>query len=150
MAKDMFVNGAVNELLQEFCEEYIRLAEMIILFDPEKMQKIDQQENVAIENAFLSKDSYYAYLGENGINAHFDVIRARQIKENIELNSGPKVVCKKIVKHINEHRFECEKIGIVMKHSNSIMPHEIYQNYKTVISQLENLKLLIEGNNYKN
>lgn len=75
---------------KEFCEEYIRLAEMIIEFEQDQMEMLDKIEQDELSNLYIGVRTKLSFLGETGIKQHFRIMKARIIKETIEKNSGVK------------------------------------------------------------
>lgn len=134
------ITSSINIPYKEFCEEYIRLAELIIQFEQEQMEIIDKSEEDEITKIYMGEKTKLSYLGEEGIKKHFNIKRARIIKESIQNNRGVSEAYNILNKYVLHHSVEIEKLGLTIKIGETLKPIELIENYEIAVSSLNNFK----------
>ncbi len=133
--------SSLNAPYKDFCEEYIRLAELIIQFDQDQMERIAQAENDEITHIYMGVRTNLSFLGEEGIKHHFKVVKARLIKEAIENNSGVKFAYGQLNRFMRTHKVESSKIGMTMQNGTFLAPLELLNNYEIAVKCAQNFKI---------
>lgn len=135
------ITSSLNTPYKDFCEEYIRLAELIIQFEQDQMEKIDKAEKDEITRLHMGESTKLSYLGEDGIKKHYLIIKARIIRETMEQNSGVKQVYDTLNKYVLQHNVERGKMGLTMKNGKMLTPIELIENYEIVVQQVANFNI---------
>lgn len=135
------ITSSLNSPYRDFCEEYIRLAELIIQFEQDQMEIIEKAENDELTMLYMGQKTKLSFLGENGIRKHFQLVKARIIKESIDKNSGVREAYNMLNKYLAKHSVERTKLGITIKNGTTLMPIELIQNYEVAVNQLTNFKV---------
>lgn len=142
--KNDFTNSiasSLNSPYRDFCEEYIRLAELIIQFEQDQVEIIEKAEKDELTMLYMGQKTKLSFLGENGIKKHFQLVKARIIKESIDKNSGVREAYNMLNKYLAKHSVERTKLGITIKNGTTLMPIELIQNYEVAVNQLTNFKV---------
>lgn len=135
------ITSSLNSPYRDFCEEYIRLAELIIQFEQDQVEIIEKAEKDELTMLYMGQKTKLSFLGENGIKKHFQLVKARIIKESIDKNSGVREAYNMLNKYLAKHSVERTKLGITIKNGTTLMPIELIQNYEVAVNQLTNFKV---------
>ncbi|MCX4365234.1 MAG: hypothetical protein OSJ70_05625 [Bacilli bacterium] len=135
------LSSSLNSPYRDFCEEYIRLAELIIQFEQDQMETIDAAEKDEITMLYMGQKTKLSFLGEKGIKNHFKLVKSRVIKESMEKNSGVKQAYNILNRYFISHSVERNKLGMSIKNGQTLMPNEILENYEIAVNQLTNFKI---------
>lgn len=134
------ITSSLNSPYRDFCEEYIRLAELIIQFEQDQMEVIETAEKDTLTMLYMGQKTKLSFLGEDGIKKHFQLVKARIIKESIDKNSGVRQTYNMLNKYLAKHSVERTKLGITIKNGSTLMPIELITNYEIAVNQLTNFK----------
>lgn len=137
------LNSSLDTPYREFCEEYIRLAELIIFFDKDQMEIIDEAEKQALTSIIMGVKTLYSQLGEKRTRIHFNLKRARLIDEFIRENSGVRQVYEKLNNYVCKHHAERKKLNLVCTGS-SLTSEELYDNYLLVVKRLKDFNVRLD------
>lgn len=133
--------SSLNSPYKDFCEEYIRLAELIIQFEQDQMEMIDKIEEDEITKLYMGVKTSLSFLKENGIKRHFRVKKARILKESIEKNSGLKKVYDQLNRYMSYHSVEREKLGMSLKNNATLTTIELLENYEIAVTNMKNFSV---------
>ena len=135
------ITSSLNTPYRDFCEEYVRLAELIIQFEQDQMEAIEKSEQDELTMLYMGQKTKLSFLGEDGIKKHFRYVKARIIKESIDKNSGVKQAYDMLNKYLATHSVEKNKLGITIKNGQTLAPIELITNYDIAVNQLTNFKI---------
>lgn len=134
------ITSSLNAPYSAFCEEYIRLAELIIFFDKDQMEIIDKAEEEAIVSIFTGMKTLYSSLGEERTRKHFNLMRSRLIDQFIKENDGVRKVYETLNDYVRKHSVERQKLNLSY-HDDHLNSDELYMNYLIVVDKLKNFDL---------
>lgn len=134
-------NSSVESPYRAFCEEYIRLSELILQFEQEQIEMIDKIENEELTKLFMGVKTGLSFLKENGIKKHFKIVKARIIKESLERNSGLRQVYGELNRYMSYHSVEINKLGMSFKNNASLDPLELLDNYEIATINMTNFNV---------
>ncbi len=133
----MFINpfeNATTQILKDFCEEYIRLAELITLFDKDAWDMIDRAEN-DVKKRFLMCEKT-AFPNEKAASIHFMKLRVSLITKNINGSNAVKQAQERLSRFLREHSYEVRELGLSFRNKTLLSPSEIYANYYYLVQKL--------------
>ncbi len=127
--------------LQSFSEEHNRLAELIILFDKEGMERLDEEEKMLLDQVLLGKCRYT----KKEISMMYRIKRVKHMNRLIDENDALRHVQKKLSQYVKGHRIESEKLQLAFKDKTILTPTEIYVNYEHLVRELDRIKAIINA-----
>lgn len=133
----MFTNpfaNATTQILKDFGEEYIRLAELIILFDKDGWDAIDAAENATKMKMIMGERT--AFSSEKAANIHYMRLRRDLIVRNINNNPGVKQAQAKLTAYLRQHTYEVKALGLSFRDKALLSPSEIYANYYYLVQKI--------------
>ncbi len=134
------ITSSLNSPYRDFCEEYIRLAELIIQFEQDQIETVEKAEKDELTMLYMGQKTKLSSLGASGIKNHFQAVKAQIIKESIEKNGGVRQAYNILNKYLAKHSVESKKLGITIKNGQTLMPIELITNYDIAVNQLANFK----------
>lgn len=133
--------SSLNTPYKEFCEEFIRLAELIIQFEQEQIEVLEKAEKDELTMLIMGEKTRLSFLGENGIKKHYQMVKGRVIQESINKNVGLKKTFEMLIRLQMTHSIEVDKLGMVSQSSNAMKPYEMFINYEIAVNHLANFKV---------
>ncbi len=133
----MFTNpfeNATTQILREFCEEYIRLAELIVLYDKDQWDTIDSAENEVKRKMLMCEKT--AFPTEKAATIHFMRLRVALISRNIDSSSAVKQAQARLSTYLKQHSYEVKSLGLSFRNKTLLSPSEIYANYYYLVQKL--------------
>lgn len=132
--------SSLSSPYRDFCEEYVRLAELIIQFEQDKIELLEKAEKDELSMLYMGQKTRYSFLGEKGIKKHFRLRKSQIIEESIAHNSGVKQVYDILNRYLLNHSVEKNKLGLIFKNGSSLTALELLTNYEAIVDELANLK----------
>lgn len=124
-------------ILKDFCEEYIRLAESILLIDSSDFEILKKaEEEVTIE--YYQGIRRKGFESLNAIKTHFALRNVELIEQTLKKYPNLERNVVFLDRFINKHRIEIRNLGLSFK-NNEITPLNLYCNYVFVVDYLEQI-----------
>lgn len=136
-----------NSTLKDFCEEYIKLSERIILWDKDYMESIDSAEK-EVTTAFII-GTKTQFRNETEMKLHFMRLRVNNITQVINNNPGAQKCQRELTKFLSKHKYEVETLKLGYSAGEVLSPTQIYANYYCVVKKLDIIKAQIDSKNKK-
>lgn len=137
------LSSSLNAPYRDFCEEYIRLAELIISFDKDQMEIIDKAEEQALVSILMGVKTTYSMLGETRTRIHFNKMRVNLIDKFIKENNGVRKAYEELNRYVRKHSTERQKLKLVYN-DKELSPEELYKNYLLVVERLKDFNVQLD------
>ncbi len=128
-------------VLQNFAEEYNRLAEYIVLFDKDAMEEIDYEERLLLDQVLLGKSRY----SKRDIELKYRVKRVKLIAKMLDENKALRKVQKELSQYVRFHKIERARLQLAFGDGVTLSPTEIYVNYEYLVKELEKIKKILDA-----
>lgn len=147
---NIFTRPQMMELLR-FCEEYVRLSDMLITLVDDELKSLENEESVVLSNKSIGKPMFIYE------NKSVKEIKLEFLKKKLALlNRIPKKyplsndIIKQLTKLVREYPNAISDLKLSFK-SDTVTIKEMYVNYLFVVKHLHMIKCNIEVNtNRKN
>lgn len=126
------MNSSQAHLLKSFAYEYIRLAEMIIYFDKDAMDKIDETEKQVEVDRLLGKDKRTP----REIQLFFMRNRINLIEKIIASNVGAQKTIRTLTVLMKQHKIERESLKLSYYDGKLLTATQLYVNYVCVVGKM--------------
>lgn len=131
--------SATTQILREFCEEYIRLAELIILFNKDEFDLIEEAEREVKKQMLMGVRT--AFPDQKAASAHYLRMKVALVTRNIHDSGAVRQAQMALTKFLRQHSFEVRNLGLSFRDHNLLSPAEIYVNYYFLVEKLPGMVL---------
>lgn len=126
--------NSVTRLLVDFGNEYIRLAELIILFDKDQWDLIESAEKEVKKQRLMGMRT--AFPDEKAARIHFMRLKVALITKNINENKAVRQAQTALSQYLRKHSHEVRTLGLSFKDRMLLTPTEIFANYHYLVQKI--------------
>lgn len=138
MISNPFEN-ATTKILRDFCEEYIRLAELIILFDKDEFDLIESAEGEIKKQMLMGVRT--AFPNQKAAFKNYLKLKVNLVEKNINRSGAVRDAQVALTRFMKKHSYEVRSMGLSFRNKDLLSPAEIYVNYYYIVERLPGLVL---------